>query len=50
MVGSLGWVTVKLGPGEPPPHDHFKRWIDKSYRVVVDNKPAVKKKIASRRS
>jgi hypothetical protein len=30
-VGSLGWVTVKLGPGEPPPLDLLERWIDESY-------------------
>jgi hypothetical protein len=37
-VGSLGWVKVKLSAGEPPPLDLLEKWLDESYRVVVDKR------------
>jgi len=57
-VGALGWVKVKLSAGEQPPLDLLEKWIDESYRVVVDKRlvamlperglPAVRK-IANKR-
>jgi len=57
-VGALGWVKVKLSAGESAPLDLLEKWIDESYRVVVDKRlvamlperglPAVTKKIANK--
>ena len=53
-VGAHGWVTVTWKGGAPPLLDVLERWIDESYRVVVDKRlvamlpewglPAAKKK------
>jgi predicted DNA-binding protein (MmcQ/YjbR family) len=37
-VGAHGWVTVTFSDDEPPPLDVLERWIDESYRVVVNKR------------
>ena len=32
-LGKSGWVTVQFAPGELPPLDLIKAWIDESYRA-----------------
>lgn len=32
-LGKSGWVSVELAPGETPPVDLLKAWIDESYRA-----------------
>jgi hypothetical protein len=37
-LGKSGWVSAKFGPGEIPPVDLFKEWIDESYRAQAPKK------------
>jgi hypothetical protein len=34
-LGRSGWVTAQFGPGEAPPVELFKEWLDESYRAVA---------------
>jgi hypothetical protein len=37
-VGAQGWVTATFGLADSPPSGLFERWIDESYRLLVDKK------------
>jgi predicted DNA-binding protein (MmcQ/YjbR family) len=37
-LGKSGWVTASLAPGETPPVDLLKAWIDESYRAQAPKK------------
>ena len=46
-AGAHGWVKASFAEDEVPPMRLLERWIDESYRLVVDNHPipkVVKKK------
>ena len=32
-LGKSGWVTAQFGPGQVPPVELLKEWIDESYRA-----------------
>ena len=34
-LGKSGWVTARFAPGEKPPLELLKRWVDESYRAVA---------------
>ena len=34
-LGKSGWVTARFGPGEKPPVEMLKHWIDESYCAVA---------------
>jgi predicted DNA-binding protein (MmcQ/YjbR family) len=34
-LGKSGWVTCRFAPGEIPPLDLLREWIDESYRAVA---------------
>ena len=34
-LGKSGWVTSTFGPGDSPPVDILKDWIEESYRAVA---------------
>ncbi|MDQ2913344.1 MAG: hypothetical protein M3T56_08825 [Chloroflexota bacterium] len=43
-AGATGWVTTKFGADDPPPPiATMKKWIDESYRTVVNGESASKK-------
>jgi hypothetical protein len=66
QAGKIGWVTVRLHPGEALPIDILERWIDESYRLLAPKqlsaklaerdgpsgaaKKAAKKKVAQKRA
>lgn len=35
QAGKIGWVTMRLHPGDALPIDVLERWIDESYRLLV---------------
>ena len=37
-LGKSGWVTAQFPPGEVPPVEMFKAWIDESYRAQAPKK------------
>jgi hypothetical protein len=37
-VGAQGWVTATFREDDAPPSGLFERWIDESYRLLVDKK------------
>jgi predicted DNA-binding protein (MmcQ/YjbR family) len=37
-LGKSGWVSAKFAPGEIPPIEMFKEWIDESYRAQAPKK------------
>jgi predicted DNA-binding protein (MmcQ/YjbR family) len=37
-LGKSGWVTVEFAPGEVPPLELIKSWIDESYRAQAPKK------------
>jgi predicted DNA-binding protein (MmcQ/YjbR family) len=37
-LGKSGWVTAAFSPGETPPVDMLKEWIDESYRAQAPKK------------
>lgn len=37
-LGKSGWVSVKFLPGELPPAQMLKEWIEESYRAVAPKK------------
>ncbi len=37
-LGKSGWVTATLAPGEAPPVELFREWIDESYRARAPKK------------
>jgi predicted DNA-binding protein (MmcQ/YjbR family) len=37
-LGKSGWVTAQLEPGDTPPVEIFKAWIDESYRAQAPKK------------
>jgi predicted DNA-binding protein (MmcQ/YjbR family) len=37
-LGKSGWVSAKFAPGEIPPIELFKEWIDESYRAQAPKK------------
>jgi predicted DNA-binding protein (MmcQ/YjbR family) len=37
-LGKSGWVSAKFAPGEKPPVELFKAWIDESYRAQAPKK------------
>jgi predicted DNA-binding protein (MmcQ/YjbR family) len=37
-LGKSGWVSAKFKPGEVPPVELFKAWIDESYRAQAPKK------------
>jgi hypothetical protein len=37
-VGAHGWVTATFSHDDAPPLELLERWIDESYRVVVDKR------------
>jgi len=39
-LGRAGWITCRLGAGEPPDLDLLKRWIAESYGAVAPKKLA----------
>lgn len=39
-LGKSGWVSARFGPGEKPPLDLLRAWIDESYRAVAPKKLA----------
>lgn len=41
-AGATGWVTTKFGETEPPIAT-MKKWIDESYRTVMNDQPASKR-------
>lgn len=34
-LGRAGWVSARYEPGEEPPVDILRQWIDESYRAVA---------------
>ena len=34
-LGRAGWVSVRVLPGEAPPLEVMKSWIDESYRAIA---------------
>jgi YjbR len=42
QAGKIGWVTVRLHPGDALPIDVLERWIDESYRLLVPKQLAAK--------
>jgi predicted DNA-binding protein (MmcQ/YjbR family) len=39
-LGKSGWVTARFEPGERPPLDMLKAWIDESYRAQAPKRLA----------
>jgi predicted DNA-binding protein (MmcQ/YjbR family) len=39
-LGKSGWVTARFAPGEVPPVELFRDWIDESYRAQAPKKLA----------
>jgi predicted DNA-binding protein (MmcQ/YjbR family) len=37
-LGKSGWVSAELPPGQTPPIELFKEWIDESYRAQAPKK------------
>jgi predicted DNA-binding protein (MmcQ/YjbR family) len=37
-LGKSGWVSAKFPPGQKPPVDMLKAWIDESYRAQAPKK------------
>ena len=37
-LGKSGWVTSHFDPGDKPPLEVLKQWIDESYRAVAPKK------------
>src|SRR5687767_7672110 len=37
-LGKSGWVTAQFAPGQTPPVDMMKEWIDESYRAQAPKK------------
>jgi predicted DNA-binding protein (MmcQ/YjbR family) len=37
-LGRAGWVSAQFGPGEHPPTEMLRDWIDESYRAVAPKK------------
>jgi predicted DNA-binding protein (MmcQ/YjbR family) len=37
-LGKSGWVSAELPPGQMPPIELFKEWIDESYRAQAPKK------------
>jgi predicted DNA-binding protein (MmcQ/YjbR family) len=37
-LGKSGWVSAKFGPGDKPPVELLKEWIDESYRAQAPKK------------
>lgn len=37
-LGKSGWVSVSIPPGDPPPLEMLKAWVDESYRAVAPKK------------
>src|SRR5690349_2563515 len=37
-LGKSGWVTATFAPGEMPPVELFKQWMDESYRAQAPKK------------
>lgn len=37
-LGKSGWVSVKFQPGELPPAQMLKEWIEESYRAIAPKK------------
>jgi len=42
QAGKIGWVTVRLHPGDALPIDFLERWIVESYRLLVPKELAAK--------
>lgn len=38
-LGAHGWTTISFSDSAPPSLELMQRWIDESYRTVVDKKP-----------
>ncbi len=47
-LGKSGWVTATFSPGEVPPLEMLKDWIDESYRAQAPKRLSAK--LPSRRS
>ncbi|HEY6056696.1 MAG TPA: MmcQ/YjbR family DNA-binding protein [Candidatus Limnocylindrales bacterium] len=39
-LGKAGWVSTRFGPGDDPPLELLRDWIDESYRAVAPRKLA----------
>lgn len=37
-LGKSGWVTSSFAPGQEPPYDLMKQWIEESYRTIAPPK------------
>ena len=37
-LGGSGWVTATFAPGEHPPTDMLREWIEESYRAIAPKK------------
>ncbi|MFL5341312.1 MAG: MmcQ/YjbR family DNA-binding protein [Gemmataceae bacterium] len=37
-LGKSGWVTATFMPGQPPPIELIREWIEESYRAVAPKK------------
>lgn len=37
-LGKSGWVSFRFGPGDRPPMEALRRWLEESYRAVAPKK------------
>lgn len=38
QVANIGWVTIRLPPGESGPEGLLERWVEESFRVLAPKK------------